>query len=276
MQAVFVYHTRSSTAVFGDAFVWRTVEFWQLLGNCSPGSPDQGHFVLYVHSFSPLYISIWDQPPPGLTCPPTSGDTDGHFLPFLTPGPRLLLLVASSDIVPFLLAATPHTRWDSRAHTVTQAFRHSLASADTISVAFHYMVQGWISGLETYQISTQGAAPPPPHLHTHTHTALSFTYNDGLFTRRSAAHVCGFKTTTKKSINWVQTQWWNDNLRFVDDLVFHGGTSWSGSSSPGLDLDVPWERPAADGAAAAAAAATFLLHSQARCLAHERHNENLN
>lgn len=45
-------------------------------------------------------------------------------------------------------------------HTVTQAFRHSLAHTNTISVNFHYMVLGWISGLETHQISTQGALPP--------------------------------------------------------------------------------------------------------------------
>lgn len=59
---------------------------------------------------------------------------------------------------PFLLQA--NTRWDSLVHTVTQAFRHSLAHTHTISVTFHYMVLGWISGLEIYQISTQGALPP--------------------------------------------------------------------------------------------------------------------
>lgn len=61
---------------------------------------------------------------------------------------------------PRLLCATQHTRWDSSAHTVTQAFRHSLAPTNTISVTFHYMVLGWISGLETHQISTQRALPP--------------------------------------------------------------------------------------------------------------------
>lgn len=60
------------------------------------------------------------------------------------------------------LPTTQHTRWDSSVHTVTQAFRHSLAPANTISVTFHYMVLGWISGLETHQISTQGALPPHP------------------------------------------------------------------------------------------------------------------
>lgn len=60
---------------------------------------------------------------------------------------------------PFFLPVQ-HTRWDSSAHTVTQAFRHSLAPANTISVTFHYMVLGWISGLEPHQISTQGALPP--------------------------------------------------------------------------------------------------------------------
>lgn len=61
---------------------------------------------------------------------------------------------------PFFLQA--NTRWDSLVHTVTQAFRHSLAHTHTISVTFHYMVLGWISGLEIYQISTQGAPPPHP------------------------------------------------------------------------------------------------------------------
>lgn len=61
---------------------------------------------------------------------------------------------------PFSLQA--NTRWDSSVHTVTQAFRHSLAHTHTISVTFHYMVLGWISGLEIYQISTQGAPPPHP------------------------------------------------------------------------------------------------------------------
>lgn len=41
-------------------------------------------------------------------------------------------------------------------HTVTQAFRHSLAQTHTISVTFHYMVLAWIAGLETYQISRRG------------------------------------------------------------------------------------------------------------------------
>lgn len=61
---------------------------------------------------------------------------------------------------PFFLRA--NTRWDSLVHTVTQAFRHSLAHTHTISVTLHYMVLGWISGLETYQISKQGALPPHP------------------------------------------------------------------------------------------------------------------
>lgn len=61
---------------------------------------------------------------------------------------------------PFFLQA--NTRWDSLVHTVTQAFRHSLDHTHTISVTFHYMVLGWISGLEIYQISTQGAPPPHP------------------------------------------------------------------------------------------------------------------
>lgn len=61
---------------------------------------------------------------------------------------------------PFFLQA--NTRWDSLVHTVTQAFRHSLAHTHTISVTFHYMVLGWISGLEIYQISTQRALPPHP------------------------------------------------------------------------------------------------------------------
>ena len=76
------------------------------------------------------------------------------FFSLCTLWPRLL-----AEILSFL-PTTQHTRWDSSAHTVTQAFRHSLAPTNTISVTFHYMVLGWISGLETHQISTQGALPP--------------------------------------------------------------------------------------------------------------------
>lgn len=72
---------------------------------------------------------------------------------------HFMALVYYAAILSFL-PTTQHTRWDSSAHTVTQAFRHSLARTNTISVNIHYMVLGWISGLETYQISTQGVRPP--------------------------------------------------------------------------------------------------------------------
>lgn len=49
-----------------------------------------------------------------------------------------------------------HTMRFLGAHSHT-AFRHSLAPANTISVTFHYMVLAKISGLESHQISTQGA-----------------------------------------------------------------------------------------------------------------------
>lgn len=81
--------------------------------------------------------------------------------PPLSAAAALYGLVYFAEILSFL-PATQHTRWDSWAHTVTQAFRHSLAPTNTISVTFHYMVLGWISGLETHQISTQGALPPHP------------------------------------------------------------------------------------------------------------------
>lgn len=81
------------------------------------------------------------------------------------PSPPLYNSIKSETAIlqrycPFFLQA--NTRWDSLVHTVTQAFRHSLAHTHTISVTFHYMVLGWISGLEIYQISTQGPRPPHP------------------------------------------------------------------------------------------------------------------
>lgn len=79
-----------------------------------------------------------------------------HSFPAALYGP-----VYSLEILSFL-PTTQHTRWDSSTRTVTQAFRHSLARTNTISVTFHYMVQSGISGLETHQIFTQGATPPRP------------------------------------------------------------------------------------------------------------------
>lgn len=113
-------------------------------------------------SFSPLYISIRIESLGGLTCLLRSaGMVEVDFFPPHSVSAALHGLIYSSEILSFLLTAQ-HTRWDSSARTVTQAFRHSLARTNTISVTFHYMVQGWISGLETHQISTQGVLPPHP------------------------------------------------------------------------------------------------------------------
>lgn len=119
-----------------------------------------------------------------------SGGGGLFFLFGCTLWPRLLW----RDIV--LYPTTQHTRWDSSTHTVTQAFRHSLPHTNTISVTFHYMVQGWISGLETHQISSQEV--PPPHAW---HCLSATMLNCFLFALRLMAKIK--KNIDLKWIEWI-------------------------------------------------------------------------
>lgn len=141
--------------------------------------------------------------------PEICSDGGGHF--FSSPFSGALYgLVHFAEIL-FFLSTMQHTRWDSSAHTVTQAFRHSLAPTNTISVTFHYMVLGWISGLETYQISTQGALPP------HSRYCLSATMSNCFAFALFMPKILICTHNTEKCTNWTfllaYKQW---------DLVFKG------------------------------------------------------
>lgn len=116
-------------------------------------------------------------------------------------------LVHFAEILSFL-PTMQHTRWDSSAHTVTQAFIHSLAPTNTISVTFHYMVLGWISGLETYQTSTQGALPP------HSRYCLSTTMSNCFLFALFMPKILISTLHEEKCTNWTILLAYNVMLSF--------------------------------------------------------------